>query len=83
MALVGVALITASDVVYAPYAHGASALGDQHAAGMVMWIGGTLVLATATVALGWAALRREERRQLARDAHVDRSTAARSGAPPA
>jgi putative membrane protein len=78
MALVGVGLVADSHVAYAAYleparARGVSALSDQHAGGMVMWVGGTLVLAVAVLAVGWVALRREEERQLAREAYRDRA----------
>jgi putative membrane protein len=76
MALVGVALLSSSTVVYDPYLAtarelGVSALADQRAAGTVMWVGGTLALVAATLAVGWAALRREEERQRAREAYAD------------
>lgn len=76
MALVGVGLATASEVWYPSYlepaqALGVSALADQQEAGMIMWLGGSLFLAAATVVIGWAALVREERRQAAREAYAD------------
>ena len=76
MALVGVALLTADSVVYSPYAHAGqtlrgSALADQHLAGTIMWVGGKLVLVAAVLAIGWAALAREERRQAARDRYAE------------
>jgi len=72
MAAVGVALATASTVVYAPYGTSAQALGvsplaDQRLAGAIMWIGGSAAMAVAAVALGWRALVAEEARQVARE----------------
>jgi putative membrane protein len=76
MAFVGVALLSADTVAYAPYADAAraldgSALADQHLAGTIMWAGGTLVLVAAVLIAGWAALVREERRQEARDRYAE------------
>jgi putative membrane protein len=73
MAIVGVVLDTTTGVVYSPYASsarglGISALGDQHLAGALMWIGGGTVLGIAFLACGWHALVVEERRQVAREA---------------
>jgi cytochrome c oxidase assembly factor CtaG len=75
MALVGVALASAGAVRYPSYLEPAqalaiSALADQHDAGMMMWLGGSAVLAAATVAVGWHALVREERRQAVRERHA-------------
>lgn len=47
---------------------GISALADQQVAGAYMWVFGSLLMVTATVAIGWQALLREERRQQALDA---------------
>jgi putative copper resistance protein D len=76
MALIGVTLLTVDSVVYSPYARATRALGgsgvaDQHLAGTIMWIGGKLVLVAAVLAIGWAALVREERRQAARDSYAE------------
>lgn len=78
MALVGVALMSASRVVYPHYAAvaGGAALPDQRTGGMVMWVGGTLTLAAVVVLAGWAALRAEERRQVAREAYAERGRGA-------
>lgn len=81
MALVGVALASSDTLRYESYASpaqalGVSALADQHAGGMIMWVGGTLTLALAVVWIGWSALRREEELQRARDAYADRRVAA-------
>jgi cytochrome c oxidase assembly factor CtaG len=75
MALVGVALLTSSDVEYPPYLEGArrfavSPVADQHTGGMIMWAGGTLVLVVATLAVGWSALRQEEQRALSRERYA-------------
>jgi putative membrane protein len=75
MALVGVALVSSAEVRYPAYLEparelGVSALADQHAAGMIMWAGGTAVLGAAVLVLGWDALRREERRVVARETYA-------------
>jgi len=57
MLAVGVALATASGVVYAPYA-----VGEQDAGATTMWAG-DLPFIAALVLAGWAALKREERLQ--------------------
>ncbi|HEX2393546.1 MAG TPA: cytochrome c oxidase assembly protein [Solirubrobacterales bacterium] len=65
MIAVGVALDTASGVLYAPYAAGSgagAALAEQNPAATVMWAG-DLPFMVAIVLAGWAALRREERLQ--------------------
>nr|WP_246344993.1 cytochrome c oxidase assembly protein [Conexibacter arvalis] len=72
MTAVGVALATASTVVYAPYADGAArygtdALADQRLAGTIMWIGGSALMALLAVAIGWRAVLAEEQRQLVRE----------------
>jgi cytochrome c oxidase assembly factor CtaG len=66
MGLIGAWLLT-GPLRYAEYA-GPGALADQRQAASVMWVGGTLVLAGATVALAFDALLREERRQVRREA---------------
>jgi cytochrome c oxidase assembly factor CtaG len=66
MLAVGVALSTASGVVYDPYGNGPAALADQQTAATIMWAGG-VPFAAAIVACGWASLKREERRQLIRE----------------
>jgi len=83
MALVGVALLTAGDPLYPHYAEtapawGVSTLEDQRSGGLVMWIGGTLTLAAAVLAVGWSALQAEERRALARERYADRAAEAAS-----
>jgi putative membrane protein len=73
MALVGVALSSSSGIRYPAYLEAAGlvgpALADQRAAGMLMWIGGGAILVAAALAVGWSALLREERREVAREAH--------------
>lgn len=69
MVAVGVALDTASGVVYSPYAARAGiagAIAEQGPAATVMWAG-DLPFAAAIVLAGWAAVRREERRQRLRE----------------
>jgi len=67
MALIGVALIGWDGVAYPHYADTA----DQRLAGWIMWIGGGVIVAAATLATGWHALVREEDHQVARDARAD------------
>jgi putative membrane protein len=78
MALVGVTLLSWDAVRYASYQVpaaelGVSAIEDQQLAGTIMWVGGKLVMLAALLCLGWTALRREERRQVAREAYEDRA----------
>jgi cytochrome c oxidase assembly factor CtaG len=73
MGALGAVLAGTHGVVYASYAAPTIALGrdplaDQALAGGVMWIGGMAVVLPALLALAWAALAREERRQRAREA---------------
>lgn len=70
MVAVGVALATASGVVYDFYAAragAAAALAEQRPAATVMWAA-DLPFAAAIVLAGWASVEREERRQRAREA---------------
>jgi putative membrane protein len=73
MALVGVALLTWNGPAYSSY----GGVVDQHVAGWIMWVGGSALVAVATVIAGWQALVREEARQARREARVD----ARVGGP--
>jgi cytochrome c oxidase assembly factor CtaG len=76
MLALGVALATASGVVYSPYeaAQGtAGAFGDQNAAATAMWAG-DLPFIAALVLAGWAALKREERLQRLHEEAADRET---------
>jgi putative membrane protein len=73
MAALGAILAAARGVVYPSYAAPTIALGrdplqDQALAGGIMWIGGMVVVLPALLAVAWAALAREERRQRAREA---------------
>ncbi|HWC28381.1 MAG TPA: cytochrome c oxidase assembly protein, partial [Solirubrobacteraceae bacterium] len=73
MSVVGVALVSSTSVRYPTYAEtarsaGVDALLDQEAAGALMWVGGTVALAVALLALGFQAMLAEERRQRALDA---------------
>jgi putative copper resistance protein D len=77
MTLVGIVLGMAGSLRYPSYAAPSralriSALGDQHDAGAIMWVGGSVAAAVAALILIWAALRAEERSQAAREAHADR-----------
>ncbi|MEN3285538.1 MAG: putative rane protein [Solirubrobacteraceae bacterium] len=67
LALVGVAMQASTLPWYEAYA-GPGALADQHDAGAVMWVGGGLALAAATMAVAWSGLLREHRRQVAVEA---------------
>jgi len=69
LALVGVAMQASAHPWYEAYA-GPGALADQHDAGAVMWVGGGLALAAATMAVAWSALLREHRRQMAYEART-------------
>lgn len=69
MGLLGAWLLT-GPLRYREYA-GSGALADQRVAASVMWVGGSLVLALATVVLVSAALGAEERRQRRREAVAD------------
>ena len=62
MGLLG-AWLLGDRVRYAAY----GSLADQREAASIMWTGGTLLIAGALVALAWAALVREERRQRRRE----------------
>jgi putative membrane protein len=75
MSAVGVILATSDHVRYAAYA-GPGALADQHTAGMLMWVAGTAVQAVLLLAGAFAALRAEERRQVARERRAGASAAA-------
>lgn len=73
MSAVSAALIYADRPRYPSYGAsarelGISALVDQQLAGAYMWVFGSLLMVTATVAIGWQALLREERRQRVLDA---------------
>ncbi|MFL5899197.1 MAG: cytochrome c oxidase assembly protein [Solirubrobacterales bacterium] len=83
MLAVGVALDTASVVVYSPYAAASGsaaasgapvAFGEQNAAATAMWAG-DLPFILALVLAGWAALKREERRQRLHEAAAERESA--------
>jgi putative copper resistance protein D len=76
MLALGVALATASGVVYSPYsavAGAASAFGDQDAAATAMWAG-DLPFIGALVLAGWAALKREERLQRLHELAAERES---------
>jgi putative membrane protein len=76
MAFAGVVLSIEDHVRYASYLAparrlGISALADQHAAGTMMWVGGSAITAVLTLVTAWSALIQEERRALAREAYLD------------
>jgi putative membrane protein len=76
MAYAGVVLSSEDHVRYAAYLAparrlGISALADQHAAGAMMWVGGSAIAAVLTLVAAWSALIQEERRAVAREAHLD------------
>lgn len=76
MLAVGVALDTASGVVYTPYAAAAgtaTAFSEQNAAATAMWAG-DLPFIVALVLAGWATLKREERLQRLREAAAERES---------
>jgi len=77
MSLVGIVLEISGRVRYPAYlaparAMGLSALADQHDAGAIMWVGGSVLGALIVLGLGWAALAEEERRARVGEAHADR-----------
>jgi cytochrome c oxidase assembly factor CtaG len=77
MLALGVALATASGVVYSPYSAAsgaAAAFGDQDAAATAMWAADLPFIAGLVLA-GWAALKREERLQRLHELAADRETA--------
>ena len=73
MSAVAVVLLYAETPRYPSYveaarAHGFSALLDQQDGAAIMWVAGSMAMVAASVAIGWQALVREERRQRAIDA---------------
>ena len=64
-AAVGVALLTSDRLSYEHY----PSLSDQHRAGALMWLLGSLAMAAALVWAAWDWLRAEERRARAREAY--------------
>ena len=73
MAAAGVVLTIDTSVRYPSYLAPAralriDALADQHTAGAIMWVPGSVLAAALTVLAAWIALEREERRALAREA---------------
>jgi putative membrane protein len=76
MAVVGVALAGTQRLVYPVYAAPAralhvSALADQHRAGALMWVAGSLLMAGASLVIAWLALSGEEQRARRREAYED------------
>jgi cytochrome c oxidase assembly factor CtaG len=76
MGFAGIVLSTDEHVRYAAYLAparrlGVSALADQHAAGAIMWVGGSAIAAVLTMVAAWTALMQEERRAVAREAYLD------------
>lgn len=64
-AVIGVMLLTLDRPFYSHYA----SVGDQHRAGALMWLLGSLAMAAALVWTAWDWLRAEERRAVAREAY--------------
>ncbi len=64
-AVIGVVLLTLDRPLYSHY----SSVGDQHRAGALMWLLGSLSMAAALVWTAWDWLRAEERRAVAREAY--------------
>lgn len=71
MALVGVTIASAQNVLYDHYTKRADALADQERAGTLMWLAGTLPLGALALAIGWRALRLEDQRQTARERRLE------------
>lgn len=67
MALVGLWLIDSGHGVYSVYG---DAHADQRLAGELMWIGGSIPLGGAALAVAWTSMRREEERQRIREARA-------------
>jgi cytochrome c oxidase assembly factor CtaG len=65
MGVVGAVLLAEDRPRYDEY----TSIADQHHAGAVMWVVGSLVMVAAGVIAAWRWLRREERRALAREAY--------------
>jgi putative membrane protein len=87
MALVGAYLNRHPSLIYPAYGPPAKALGisavvDQQQAGAIMWVAGSLIMATVGLWTVISALIAEERRQQARDAraHAERESHAIPGA---
>jgi len=68
MAAPGVVLSIEQHVRYRSYGTDAGALADQHAAGAIMWVAGSVLAGALTVIAAWLALEQEERRAVAREA---------------
>jgi len=84
MGYVGVVLSIDDFVRYPAYlapAHalGVNALNDQHDAGALMWVVGSIVAAAWTVWASWSYLVQEEARQVAREAYQDGGRVERAG----
>jgi putative membrane protein len=62
---VGVVLLSSDGLFYEHY----RSVGDQHRAGALMWLVGSLAMAAALVWAAWDWLRAEERRAAAREAY--------------
>lgn len=80
MSVVGVVLASAQTVRYPVYLAparelGISALADQHDAGGIMWVGGTLTMAVITLVIACYGLIADERRTRAAEAYADRRLA--------
>jgi putative membrane protein len=84
MVLLGATFTGLTHVAYSTYAHAmphAAALVDQNTAGALMWVGGSLPMAVALVAIGWAAVEREEAHAVARERYAERGAAAGGSVP--
>lgn len=81
MAVPGALLTFSPDVRYRFYlaparALGASALGDQHLAGVIMWIGGGCAMFALALGVAMRAMIAEERRQRRRERHTTQAAGA-------
>ncbi|MDP9340830.1 MAG: cytochrome c oxidase assembly protein [Actinomycetota bacterium] len=86
-AVLGLAIYSASHVLYQPYVAstrslGLSPLGDQHLAGALMWEGGMLVMVVALGAVLFDWLAREEREAEREDARRVHDVARATGSTP-
>lgn len=85
MGLIGALLAGSDSVRYPVYlaparALGVSALGDQHSAGGIMWVGGTFLMALLILGIACGGLVAEDRRTRAAEAYADRRLAEASAA---
>ena len=77
MALLGLTIVSASDVLYPTYAQAegvARALADQRTAGAIMWAGTMFLIVPALGFVLWEWMAADEREARRVDAQLDRAT---------